>query len=134
MDRRRFLLTSLVGALAAPLAAEAQQAGKIAKLGVLSQEGLLLPGHPMYEVFYGSLRKFGWVVGQNLILERRAAEGKPERLPELARELVGLNVDVIVVGSCGVFVVGVGHVRLPAGATAARAAVHEQLLGIRDER
>jgi putative ABC transport system substrate-binding protein len=97
MDRRRFLLTSVVGALAEPLAALAQQAGKVYRLGILS------PGAPppivhVIEV----LRELGYVEGQNLAVERRYAEGKTDRLPRMARELVQLRVDVIVAVSAGV--------------------------------
>ena len=88
MDRRRFLLTSLAGALAAPLAVEAQQAAKVFKVGELH------PGTGSEERL-AALREAGYVEGQNLVLERRHAEGRMERLPALAAELVGLKPDVI---------------------------------------
>jgi len=92
MDRRRFLLTSLAGALAEPLAAEGQRSGKIPRLGILSIGG----GPPtVVEPFFQGLRELGWLDGQNLIIERRIAEGQEERLPALAAELIHLNVDVI---------------------------------------
>jgi len=88
MDRRRFLLTSLAGALAAPLAVEAQHAAKVFKVGELH------PGTGSEERL-AALRQAGYVEGQNLVLERRHAGGRIERLPALAAELVGLKPDVI---------------------------------------
>ena len=98
MIGRRAFLAGLSGSLlAAPLAAEAQQTGKIFRIGFLS------PGYP-----YGSrnrfrlgalqqgLRELGFVEGQNISIETRWAEGKYERLPGLAAELVRLKVNVIV--------------------------------------
>ena len=90
VDRRRFLLTSLAGALAAPLAADA---GKVYRVGVLSPE---VPPPGFLDAFREGLRDFGHVDGQNISLELRDARGVNERLPDLARELVALNVDVIV--------------------------------------
>jgi len=92
MDRRRFLLTSLVGALAAPLAAEAQPAAKVYRIGLLSptSQGLGVEG------FREGLRALGYVEGRNIVVEHRSAEGRFDRLPELAAELVGIRVDVIV--------------------------------------
>jgi len=97
MDRRRFLLTSLASAsaLAAPLAAEAQQAGKIARIGILR------PGSPpdrFVDAFKQGLQELGHTEGRSITIEYRWAEGKPERLPALAADLVRLKVDVIVVG------------------------------------
>jgi len=91
MDRRRFLLTSLAGALAAPLAAEAQQAGRVYHLGTLG------PGRSRsLAVIVISLREMGYVEGQNLVVEQRNADGSIDRLPRLAQELVQLRPDVIV--------------------------------------
>jgi putative ABC transport system substrate-binding protein len=91
MDRRRFLLTSLAGAVAAPLAAEAQQAAKVARIGYLSTN----PTPHFQEAFRQGLRDLGYVEGRNLVIEYRDAKGKLERLPALAAELVALKVDVI---------------------------------------
>jgi putative ABC transport system substrate-binding protein len=88
MDRRRFLLTSLAGAIGAPLAVEAQQTAKGLKVGELR------PGSGSEERL-AALREAGYVEGQNLVVERRHAEGRIERLPALAAELVGLKPDVI---------------------------------------
>ena len=88
MDRRRFLLTSLAGVLTVSLGAEAQQGAKVFKVGELS------PGTGSEERL-AALREVGYVEGQNLVVERRYAEGRIERLPALAAELVGLKPDVI---------------------------------------
>jgi putative ABC transport system substrate-binding protein len=96
MNRREF--TALVGGiLVAPLAVAAQQAAKLARIGYLSPN--LATNPHMNEAFLRGLRELGYVEGRNLAIEYRDAEGKPERLPALAAELVSLNVDVIVAGS-----------------------------------
>ena len=97
MDRRRFLLTSLAGSLAAPLGADAQQAGKVYRVGVLSSGSVALDdiGHGR-QAFLERLRDLGWVVGQNLMIEPRHAGGQPDRLSGLAAELVQLKVGMIV--------------------------------------
>jgi putative tryptophan/tyrosine transport system substrate-binding protein len=96
MDRRAFLAGFAI--LAAPLAAEAQPAGKVYRLGILTNTGGTLLRTPWDEFFRG-LRDHGYVEGQNLIIERRYSEGHGERWPELASELVGLKVDAIVVNT-----------------------------------
>jgi putative ABC transport system substrate-binding protein len=93
MDRRRFLLAALAGALAAPLAAEGQQGTKAARVGYLA--GNLAGGPHLPEAFRQGLRDLGYVEGRNVVIEYRDAEGKLERLPALAAELVALKVDVI---------------------------------------
>jgi putative ABC transport system substrate-binding protein len=92
-DRRRFLLNSLAGALAAPLAAGAQQAGKVWRVGVLSP-GPSPPG-PLEPLREG-LNEHGYIEGRNLAIEWRFAEGQSDRLPGLARDLVGRGMDCIV--------------------------------------
>jgi len=94
MDRRRFLLTWLASALIAPGAAGAQT-GKVWQIGYLSP---VAPeaGSPRVAAFRQGLRELGWIEGQNVALETRSAEGKLDRLPRLAAELVRLKVDVIV--------------------------------------
>jgi putative ABC transport system substrate-binding protein len=80
--------------LAAPLAAEAQQVAKVARIGYLSTN---LAANPhMQEAFRQGLRDLGYVEGRNVVIEYRDAGGKSERLPALAAELVALKVDVIV--------------------------------------
>jgi ABC-type uncharacterized transport system substrate-binding protein len=90
MDRRRFLLTSLAGALAAPLAGEAQPAGKIPRIGWLTSSVVHTPN---VEAFRDGMRTLGY---PEVRLEVRAAAGRVDRLPALAAELISLNVDVIV--------------------------------------
>src|SRR5947209_16279746 len=97
MDRRRFLLTSLVCAFASPHATGAQQAAKIARIGWLA--GSLAASPHLPEAFRQGLRDLGYVEGRTVVIEYRDAEGKLERLPTLAVELVALKVDVIVVGN-----------------------------------
>ena len=99
MNRRDFLvavvaLLALVVA-AAPLAAEAQQAGKVYRIGYLSAPSRASV-EQVLQAFLRKLRELGWVEGHNLIIEYRWAEGNVERLPDLAAELVRRNVDVIV--------------------------------------
>ena len=86
-----------LGFLAAPLAAGAQ-AGKVWRIGLLS---LATPeaAAPYVGVLEEALRDHGYVEGRNIVLERRYAGGRLERLPDLAAELVRLRVDVIVAGS-----------------------------------
>jgi putative ABC transport system substrate-binding protein len=88
------------GFLATPLAARAQSAGKVYRIGLLST---LPPGTSgvtrLWEPFVQGLRELGYVEGENLLIERRyAPEGQPDQLPELAADLVRLKVDVIVAG------------------------------------
>ena len=96
MDRRRFIGTVASGLLAAPLAAEAQQAAKVPRIGYLL--GNLATSPHLLEAFRQGLRDLGYVEGRNVVIESRDSEGKLERLPALAVELVALKVDVIVVG------------------------------------
>jgi putative tryptophan/tyrosine transport system substrate-binding protein len=91
MDRRRFVLTSLAGVLAAP-PAQAQQSGKVYRIGVLSPDSAP-PG--LFEVFQERLRELGYVEGKNISIESRHAGGQNERLAALANELIALMVDVI---------------------------------------
>jgi putative ABC transport system substrate-binding protein len=94
MDRREFIGSLAGGFLVAPLAAEAQQAAKVARIGYL---GPSMAANPhLEEAFRQGLRDLGYVEGRNVVIEYRDAEGKLERLPALAAELVALKVDVIV--------------------------------------
>jgi putative ABC transport system substrate-binding protein len=99
IDRRTFLAGAGAVLLAAPLAAEAQQlAGKLYRVGVLN------PAAPptssdrsvLAVLLAPALRELGYAEGQNLLIEARYAEGKRDRLPALARELVQLRMHVIV--------------------------------------
>ena len=93
--QRRYFLIAAGALLAAPLAAEAQQAGKVYRIGYLSTPTRASVERGV-EAFLRTLRKLGWVEGQNLIIEYRWAEGNVERLPDLAAELVRLKVELIV--------------------------------------
>jgi putative tryptophan/tyrosine transport system substrate-binding protein len=92
MDRRRFLLTSLAGGLAAPLAIEAQQAGKVFRLGFLSG----LPNHPLIPLLVAALNGRGWVEGGDFVLDSRNSDQDPKRAAGLAEALLRQGVDVIV--------------------------------------
>ena len=96
MDRRRFLVASLAGVIAEPIAAEAQQAGKVPRIGVLSGGSRSDPAPRGVDAVQQGLRELGYVEGQSIAIEYRWAEWKHERLPALAAELVRLKVDVIV--------------------------------------
>jgi putative ABC transport system substrate-binding protein len=101
------ILTLALAILVAPLLANAQPRGRVPRIGVLAstspaERGAFLDG------FWPGLHELGWVEGQSIAIEWRWAEGKPERLPELAADLVRLPVDVVVA----------------AGPTAIRAAQH----------
>jgi putative ABC transport system substrate-binding protein len=93
VQRRDFLIAA-AALFAARLAAEAQQAAKIARIGYLSPN--LATSPHLREAFRQGLRDLGYVEGRNLVIEYRDAEGKFERVPALAAELVALKVDVIV--------------------------------------
>jgi putative ABC transport system substrate-binding protein len=97
MNRRIFLEALAGGLLAAPLATGAQPARKGFRIGYLISSGPSLPlQDPLPRVFVPAMRDLGYVEGDNLVIEIRRADNKPERLPALAAELVRLNVDVIV--------------------------------------
>ena len=98
MNRRAFIGTLAGGLLTAPLAAEAQQSGKVFRIGILANVWATDPrGEPLWQAFIQGLRELGYVEGQNITIEHRSSEGRYERLPALAAELVRLKVDVIVV-------------------------------------
>jgi putative tryptophan/tyrosine transport system substrate-binding protein len=93
MNRRTFLCGLTLGTLVAPLAGEAQQAVKVYRIGVLLPLGVT---PPILARFLGGMRDLGWVENQGFVAEPRYAEGRIERLPELAAALVRLKVDVLV--------------------------------------
>ncbi len=97
ITRRAFIGTLAGGLVAAPLAAGAPQVGKVPRIGLLA--GTLAVGSRTIEAFRQGMRDLGYVEGRNLTIEYRDAEGKIERLPALAAELVALKVDVIVAPS-----------------------------------
>jgi putative ABC transport system substrate-binding protein len=95
--RRAFVGTLASGLLAAPLTAGAQTPTKVPRIGFLSSlSSTETTGS--FESFRQGLRELGYVEGQNITIEYRYAERRPERLPALAAELVRLKVDVIVTG------------------------------------
>jgi len=91
VERRAFITGAGAVLLAAPLAVEAQQRGKVWRIGVLSTAD-----GPDWEAFRQGLRALGYVEGRNMFIEYRWHAGKYENLPALAADLVKLNVDVIV--------------------------------------
>src|SRR2546426_3531896 len=78
----------------APLMAQGQQPGKVYRLGLIS-----VTYRPAERAFFERLRELGYVERQNLVIERRYSEGRAERFPEFATELVRLKVDIIMVGT-----------------------------------
>jgi putative tryptophan/tyrosine transport system substrate-binding protein len=99
IDRRAFI--TMVGAsmLAVPLAVEAQRPGKLYRVGILTNKVSDPAEARLWQAFRSGLRERGWIEGQNILIEFRAAEGNTARLPELAADLVRLKVDLIVARS-----------------------------------
>src|SRR5262245_31513943 len=100
--KRRAFITLLGGAAAWPLAARAQQ--PIGRTGKMPRVGMLMPGPAAHSAatldpFYRGLHELGYTDGQNLAIERRDGDWKPDRLPALAAELVALKVDIFVAWS-----------------------------------
>ncbi len=95
ISRRVFLGTMAGGLLAAPLAAEAQQAVKIPRIGYLGPT-YAAGGKHLLDAFREGMRELGYVEGKNIVIEYRWAEGKYDRFPDLAAELVRLKLDLIV--------------------------------------
>lgn len=87
MERRTFISGIVVGLLAAPLAGNAQQPTKVARIGWL---GVLSPSDNPHlrEAFWKGMRELGYMEGKNIVAEYRYAHGRLERLPDLAAELV----------------------------------------------
>ena len=97
MERRTFILATIAGGLlAAPLAVEAQQTGKVWRIGYLGN----FPPTPRTTVlvaaFTDGLREYGYVEGRNLVIEFRFAQGHEEKYPQLVRELLEANVELVV--------------------------------------
>ena len=86
----------IIVSLAAPVAVEAQQPGKVYRVGVLTNKASDPAEARLWQAFRSGLRERGWVEGQNILIEFRATEGNTARLPELAADLVRLKVDLIV--------------------------------------
>src|SRR5438093_5761108 len=93
------IVTLTLSMLVAPLAAHAQPATKVYRIGRFTSGLPPTAGpNPSEEAFRQGLRDLGYVEGQNLVIESRSAAGSLERLPDLAAELVRLKVEVIVAG------------------------------------
>jgi putative tryptophan/tyrosine transport system substrate-binding protein len=100
MNRRRFFATMSAGLFAAPLTGEAQQVASVPHIGFLGTSSFSDARAARYVgAFRHGLRELGYVEGQNIAIEFRWAEGKYDRLPGLADELVRLKVNVLVAGS-----------------------------------
>jgi ABC-type uncharacterized transport system substrate-binding protein len=100
--KRREFIKLVGGAVAWPVAARAQQ--PFGRTGKTPRVGILMPGPAAHsaatlEPFYRGLHDLGYVVGQNLVIEQRDGDWKPDRFPALATELVGLKVDILVAWS-----------------------------------
>ncbi len=94
ITRRAFIGTLAGSLLAAPLAAEAEQAGKVYRIGYLGNQ----PSGPIMDAFLRGLRERGYVEGRNITIEYRWSQGNNDRFPALAAELASLKVEVIVAG------------------------------------
>ena len=99
MDRRAFIGGLAFGTLAAPHVARAQPERKVYRIGILSSRSTTSemvgpqPQDPLINALLRGLRELGYVYGEQFVTEPRGGEGKPERFPALATELVRLQVD-----------------------------------------
>ena len=98
MNRRGFIGTLAGGLFAVPLVTAAQPTAKVYRIGFLVTATSTETGH-LFKALSAGLRELGYVEGRNVVFERRFGEGRQERLPALAAELVRLNVDILVTGS-----------------------------------
>src|SRR6266567_4104202 len=96
--KRRAFIAMLSGAAAWPLAARAQQPGKLPTMGIIGSGTPATQGH-WYAAFVQRLRELGWIDGRTVAVEYRWAEGRDERFAEIAAEFVQRKVDVIVTSS-----------------------------------
>jgi ABC-type uncharacterized transport system substrate-binding protein len=94
MERRGFILAMAGGLLAAPFAAEGQQAGKVYRIGMLETRSTILNAANI-DAFRKGMRELGYKEGQNFEIVYRTSDGRDERFPDLASELVHLKVDLI---------------------------------------
>ena len=95
MDRRTFIGSVASGVLVVSLHSYAQPQGKVWRIGILETVSPELNAANL-DAFQQGLRELGYIEGRNLIIEYRSADGRSERFPSLAAELVGLKVDLIV--------------------------------------
>ena len=98
MDRREFISALTVSLLAAPAAGEAQPAARVPRIAVL---GLTPANATLAEAFKQGLGDSGYTEGRNVVIESRDADGRPERLPQLAADLVRLEVDILFARGAG---------------------------------
>ena len=101
MKRRQFITLLGGAAVAWPLAAHAQQGGRIPRIGFLWHAGSREEESPNIEAVIEGFAKLGYVEGRNIILEHRFPNEEPERFRTMAAELVALNVDVLMVTATG---------------------------------
>jgi len=95
VDRRAFVAGAFA-VVAAPLAADAQPAGKLYRVGLLGERASDPSEGRLWDAFRLELRKRGWIEGQNIVIESRWVESNAAQIPELVADLVRLRVDVIV--------------------------------------
>ena len=94
---KKIILLALCSLLLAPCSAvEAQQPTKIPRIGILAPDSSAFPASARYDSFRQGLRELGYIEGKTIFIEIRYAEGKQDRLSDIATELVKLKVDVIV--------------------------------------
>jgi putative ABC transport system substrate-binding protein len=111
MMKRRDFITLLGGAAAWPLAARAQQAGKLPTIGFLGPDAAVW--RPWTDAYVARLRELGWIEGRTLAIEYRWSEGRPDRVAESAAEFVRLKVDVIVTNGDAVPIVKQATAAIP---------------------
>ena len=99
ITRRQFIRGLTLGTLSTPLVVEAQQAGRVPRIGVIVPPEPEAPTEPNIAAFRQGLRSLGYVEGQNVAINYRYAHGKTELYAEFAAELVRLQMDIMVVGS-----------------------------------
>src|SRR5262245_33024108 len=96
MNKKIFRLALIAFLLALSVPADAQQAGKVPRIGILAPGSSAFPTSAYHDSFRQGLRELGYIEGKNIFIEIRYAEGKQDRLSDIATELVKLKVDVIV--------------------------------------
>jgi putative tryptophan/tyrosine transport system substrate-binding protein len=99
MAIRLAMIAAVSVLFAAPFAVEAQQPGKVYRVGILTNKASDSPEARLWQAFRSGLRERGWIEGQNIVIEFRAAEGNTARIPELAADLVRRKMDLIVARS-----------------------------------
>jgi ABC-type uncharacterized transport system substrate-binding protein len=96
MRRIALAVVLALGSILVPLVGEAQQAGRVWRIGSLNTSPIPVPGqNPIWDSFMRRMRELGYIDGQNFSIEFRTTGGPADRLPELAAELVRLKVDLI---------------------------------------